>query len=423
MFDQLRPTLVESPADTAAAIDASEFRTGGRRILIGTDTYPPDVNGAGYFTSRLATGLAERGNDVHVVAVSDKGRAYTHQMDGVTVHRLRSRSAVVYPNQRIVLPGGTVAAVERIFDEVRPDVTHLQSHFTVGRACLRVSKRRGLPVMATNHFMPEPLLHHVPVPQAVRDWAARLAWRDAARVFERADYVSTPTPLAAKHFADRGYSGFIDAVSCGIDLSRFQPRQGDAATARAHFGLPDRKTVVFVGRLDQEKRIDQLIRALPSLRRHHDVQLVVAGVGPYHDALLKLAADLGISAYVHLLGFVSDEDLPRVYHTGDVFAIASVAELQSIVTLEAMASGLPIVGADAVALPHLIENGRNGYLFDPGDIVGIGARLDSILSSAEDLASMGSESRKMADPHEHRRSLERFEEIYDQLVQAAGSRA
>jgi len=422
MFDQMRPTLVDTPAD-AAEIDPSAFTSGGRRILIATDTYPPDVNGAGYFTYRLATGLAERGNDVHVVAVSDKGRAYTHEMDGVTVHRLRSHSAVVYPNQRIVLPGGTVSAVEKIFDEVRPDVTHLQSHFIVGRACLRVSKRRGLPVMATNHFMPEPLLHHVPVPQKVRDWAARLAWKDAARVFERADYVSTPTPLAAKHFADRGYRGFIDAVSCGIDLSRFQPRQTDAATARAHFGLPDRKTVVFVGRLDQEKRIDQLIRVLPSLRRHHDVQLVVAGVGPYHDTLLQLAADLGISSYVHLLGFVSEEDLPRVYHTGDVFAIASVAELQSIVTLEAMASGLPIVGADAVALPHLIENGRNGYLFDPGDIKGISARLDSLLSSPEDLASMGTESRKMADPHDHSRSLERFEEIYDKLVSRAGSPA
>lgn len=419
MFDQMQPTLADDQFAAELVADA-EAAGGGRRILIGTDTYPPDVNGAGYFTHRLATGLAQRGNDVHVVAVSDTGKPYTHVMDGVTVHRLRSVSAMVYPNQRIVIPGRTVAAVERIFDRVRPDVTHLQSHFVVGRACLRVSERRGLPVMATNHFMPEPLLHHVPVPQKVRDWAAGRAWKDAARVFSRADYVSTPTPLAAKHFADRGFAGHIDAISCGIDLSRFHPREGDTASARAHFGLADRKTIVFVGRLDQEKRIDQLVRAMPSLRRRQDAQLVIAGVGPYRDQLKQLAADLGISAYVHLLGFVSDDDLPKVYHTGDVFAIASVAELQSIVTLEAMASGLPVVGANAVALPHLIKNGQNGYLFDPGDVEGISTRLESILASPADLESMGAQSRKLADEHEHSRSLARFEEVYDQLVGQRG---
>ena len=413
MFDQMRP----SPADETVSTGSAAAVTGGgrRRILIGTDTYPPDVNGAGYFTQRLATGLFDRGNEVHVITVSDTGKPYRHVVDGVTVHRLKSVSARVYPNQRIVLPGATVAAVDRIFDRVRPDVTHMQSHFVVGRACLRVSKRRRLPVMATNHFMPEPLLHHVPVPQKVRDWAATRAWNDAARVFSRADYVSTPTPLAARHFADRGFNGDIDAISCGIDLSRFRPREGEAASVRAHFGLPDRKTVVFVGRLDQEKRIDQLIRAVPALRRRQDAQLVIAGVGPYWERLKTLAADLGVSAYVHLLGFVSDEDLPLVYHTGDVFAIASVAELQSIVTLEAMASGLPVVGADAVALPHLIKNGRNGYLFDPGDVEGLGARLEAILASPRDLESMGAESRKMADEHEHGRSLERFEAVYDRL--------
>lgn len=419
MFDHSQSTLTYEELADGLLTDVQQPAGGGRRILIGTDTYPPDVNGAAYFTSRLATGLARRGNDVHVVAVSDTGKSYTHTLDGVTVHRLRSTSAVVYPNQRIVIPGGMVSAVERVIDRVRPDVAHLQSHFVVGRACLRAAQRRGLPVMATNHFMPEPLLHHVPVPQKVRDWAATQAWKDAARVFSRADYVSTPTPLAAEHFARRGFAGTIDAISCGIDLSRFHPGD-DAAGARAHFGLPDRDTVVFVGRLDQEKRIDQLIRALPALRRRHDAQLVVAGVGPYHDRLEKMAAGLGLSDHVHLLGFVSDEDLPRVYHAGDVFAIASVAELQSIVTLEAMASGLPVVGADAVALPHLIRNGHNGYLFDPGDVAGISTRLASILSSPEDRRTMGAHSRLMAREHEHSRSLERFEAVYDKL---AGVRA
>ncbi|MGH8882097.1 MAG: glycosyltransferase, partial [Stackebrandtia sp.] len=167
-----------------------------------------------------------------------------------------------------------------------------------------------------------------------------------------------------------------------------------------------------------EKRIDQLVRALPMLRRRQDVQLVVAGVGTQHDNLTALAADLGVSSYVHLLGFVPDDRLPRLYHAAELFAIASIAELQSIVTLEAMASGLPVIGADAVALPHLIHNGQNGYLFNPGDVDGIAACAEMVLGHPRECRRMAAASRRIAAGHTHEASLRRFEQIYDALIGA-----
>jgi glycosyltransferase involved in cell wall biosynthesis len=412
------------------APDLGALETGGtvdlhhaprRRVLIGADTYPPDVNGAGYFTHRLAAGLVARGNEVHVVCPSDTGPSGVEVRDGVTVHRLRSHALLLHPTMRFVVPGAASAAMREVFDAVRPEVVHVQGHFPVGRSCLYTAKRSGVPAVATNHFMPDNLLHHVRVPRRLREFVAARAWKDAARVFSRADHVTTPTPLAAKVFRDNGYRGDIEAVSCGIDLSRFHPRVGPASAARARFGLPDRDTVVFVGRLDEEKRIGDLIRAMPQVRRHVDAQLVVAGIGPEHQRLTALAADLGISAYVRLLGFVPDEDLPEFYRAGDVFAIAGIAELQSIVTLEAMASGLPVVAADAVALPHLVKNGQNGYLFTPGDIEGISTRIRAILTPPREVEAMGSSSRAMALTHDHTNSLRRFEDVYSGLV-ASGSR-
>ncbi|PXY17718.1 hypothetical protein BAY59_33645 [Prauserella coralliicola] len=120
--------------------------------------------------------------------------------------------------------------------------------------------------------------------------------------------------------------------------------------------------------------------------------------------------------HVHFLGFVPDEQLPTVYAAADVFTMPGVAELQSIATLEAMASGLPVVAANAVALLQLVIPGENGFLFTSGDIAGLADALRRILISDELRVSMGAASRGIADTHDENRTLSRFEEIYRQVV-------
>ena len=390
-----------------------------RTIAIAADTYPSDVNGAAYFTYRLAVGLARRGNTVHVIRPSETGPAHTvTDVDGVTAHHVRSRPILLHPTMRFSTPLAARRALGAILDAIGPDVVHAQSHFPIGRSAIRAAVSRHIPVVATNHFMPDNLLHHVRVPNAVSAVVSARAWRDAATVFGRADHVTTPTPLAAEVFARNGFTGAIDAVSCGIDLTRFSPRAAPAHQYRRGFGLPDVPTVLYVGRLDAEKHIDELIRAIGVTAT--PAQLVVAGTGPDRAALTAFAADLGVSERVHFLGFVPDEDLPDLYRAADVFAIAGRAELQSIVTLEAMASGLPVVAADAVALPHLVDDGANGYLFTPGDSDDIAKRLDAVLCSRAETEAMGAHSRQMALEHDDTRSLVRFESIYDRLAPALG---
>lgn len=116
------------------------------------------------------------------------------------------------------------------------------------------------------------------------------------------------------------------------------------------------------------------------------------------------------------LGFVPDETLPQVYAAGDVFAMPGVAELQSIATLEAMASGLPIVAADAMALPHLVRPGENGHLFQPGDVQELARHLGALLASPRLRATMGAASRSIALTHDHQASLTRFERIYQEVA-------
>ncbi|SIO91246.1 glycosyltransferase [Nocardiopsis sp. JB363] len=394
-------------------------------VLIASDTYPPDVNGAGYFTHRLAEGLAERGHRVHVVCPSERGEPYVRVNGRVTEHRLRSAPIPFQADMRAALPLGMGGHIARLLRRLDPDVVHIQSHFTLSRSVLRRARSVAVPVVLTNHFMPDNLYAHARVPHSMRRAAGAAAWRDMVRVAMAADHVTTPTPRAAALLREKGFAREVEAISCGIDLERFHPST-DRAGARARFGLPDRDTVVFVGRLDQEKRIDETIRALARIVPERDVQLVLAGTGQREDELRALAARLGVADRVFFLGFVPDEELPSVYAAGDAFAIAGVAELQSIATLEAMSTGLPVVAADAMALPHLVSEGHNGYLFPPGDDAVLAERLLTVLGPNRE--KLGEASREVALEHDHHRSLDRFERVYGRLrgwgaVGVAGERS
>jgi 1,2-diacylglycerol 3-alpha-glucosyltransferase len=114
---------------------------------------------------------------------------------------------------------------------------HIQNHFLVGRMLANAAHAHGVPVVATNHFMPENLFDHLRVPGALRPLAARLAWRDLGRVLSRAEHVTTPTPAAAGLLTDQGFTRPVEPVSCGIDLARFRPAEG-GGTSRSTSSLP-----------------------------------------------------------------------------------------------------------------------------------------------------------------------------------------
>lgn len=367
------------------------------RIVIGADTYPPDINGAAKFAHQLAGGLAERDYDVHVVCPSDTGRAGESRIDGVTVHRLTAHRTPLHPSFRVCTPWHAQRAASDIVEGLRPDLVHVQAHFTVGRSVLRAAAARDIPVVATNHFMPQNLEHYLRVPDRLSATVGRWAWRDLARVFDDASIVTAPTPTAVRMLRDHGLTGRVVPVSCGVHTERFR-------TDRPAAG----KSILFVGRLDEEKHVDELLRAV-ALLPDHRVELV--GDGACRPALTELARTLGISDRVEFLGFVSDTELVAAYHRAGVFCMPGIAELQSIATMEAMAAGRPIVAADAVALPHLVRPGHNGWLYPPGDVDALAARLAYVTAPGRG-ARMGAASREMIRIHDVAHSLDTFETLY-----------
>lgn len=376
-------------------------------MLIGADTFPPDVNGAANFTSRLAAGLVGRGHEVFVEApAADRHHGvFVEEHDGekFTVYRVYSWRWYPHDWLRFVLPWRSQAHAARILDEVKPDVVHIQSHILVGRGLARQAKIRGIRVVATNHFMPENLIQHTLLPKFLRKKAIRIAWNDAAKTYHLVESITTPTRKGAEFLEAATDLTGVHAISCGINASEYTPNLEKKTENR----------ILFVGRVTGEKHIDVLIRAVAKLDPKLDAKLEIVGGGDLMNQLKRLASDVGIADRTTFTGYVSDEALRAAYTNATVFAIPSTAELQSIATMEAMASALPVVAANAMALPHLVHPGENGYLFEPGNVDDLVAKLTKVLTASDaELSRLKGNSLKLIAPHDIESTLTTFERLY-----------
>ena len=377
-------------------------------ILIAADTYPPHVNGAAQFGYRLAKGMTARGHNVHVLACRPgKGASYSEFSEEATVHRLSSHSVPTHEYFRVTFPWEIKKEIGLLFDRIQPDVVHIQSHYMIGEHVLYEAVKRGIRVVATNHFMPENLNPFLPFPQWFKDIVGRISWRDMGKVMGQADVVTTPTPLAAKAMHQHAFLRKVLPLSNGIDAAAYELRPDETVERHAS------PTALFVGRLAEEKHVDVLIDAVAKTPKDLDIHLEVVGGGEVRPALEAQVARLGLTDRVRFLGMASDADLRRAYITADVFCMPGTAELQSLVTLEAMSASTPVLLANAMALPHLVREGENGYLFTPNDSDDLAAKLARVFSlPAHELAAMGKTSREMVENHGIARTLQTFEDIY-----------
>lgn len=379
------------------------------KILIGHDTYPPDVNGAARFTERLATGMHGRGHEVHVIAPSTTGRPFTEEQDDIIVHRLPSYRYPTVQPFRICVPWQISGRIDRIVADLRPDVVHIQGHFLITRLLSRRARAAGIPLVATNHFMPENLVDHLRVPRVIQQAVSRAAWQDAAKVLGRAQVVTAPTPRAVELLAtSAGLPGGV-AISCGIDAAKY-------AKAAHRAPLRTIPNVLFVGRLDQEKRVDELIRAFAQLPADLPARLEIVGDGTHREDWRQLADKVGIADRTVFHGFISEDDLLAAYGRCDVFVMPGVAELQSLVTLESMAAGKPVIAANAMALPHLVHPGENGWLFEPGNVAELAGHLETLLRAPRLRGEMGQRSKAIAGGHALTATLDRFESLYYDVI-------
>jgi glycosyltransferase involved in cell wall biosynthesis len=377
--------------------------------MVVTDQYAPMVGGVTTVTRTLALSLVRRGHGVALLAPSPGWRGGPGAEERVSVHFRGSVPWPWYDGMRLGCLTGPAA--RRLITAFSPDVMHIQSPVTLGVPALVAARRLRIPVVYTNHYLP------VNVRPSIR----RRPWMFDALFYafivgfaNRCSHVTAPTATALRLLRDQGLRTPSQVISNGIDLGMYAPGPADERL-RARYGLTGaRPLILSVGRLSPEKRVDVLLRAAARLTQ--DAELAIVGSGPSEAALRATAGRLGLAARVRFLGHVPGNDLPGLYRLAAAFAIASEAELQSLSTMEAMATGLPVVAVDAYALGELVHHAHNGFLATRGSASEMAAYLDLLIADPGRRAELGAASLRIISGHEQHRAVTEWESLYGLLA-------
>jgi glycosyltransferase involved in cell wall biosynthesis len=380
------------------------------RILIASDLHWPTINGIATFGQNLARGLADAGHEVAVVAPSQTGKKSV-EIDGN--HRIFRTASVIFPfyqNLRISL--SPYREMNKIVQTFEPDVIHIQTPLGIGMAAFASAKKYEIPTVATNHAMSENLIDNMKLLAPFARPIDRILRQMVGRFYLNADYITLPTKAAIDIMKPDGFPRPYAAISNGIDLSRFKPGKVNK-DFYAKFSVPSGVPVVmYLGRLDAEKHVVVLLRAAHRLMNNHKFHLLIAGAGNDSDHLAEVTQDLEMGNQVTFTGRFDEADKAMLLRMGSVFAMTSPAELQSIATLEAMATGMPVVAVNAGALYELCQEGTNGYLFELDDDEAMAEALGRILADHELRERMGQESLAIATTHDLNKTIRQFEDIY-----------
>lgn len=380
------------------------------RILVATDTYPPQLNGVSVVTAGMLHGLTARGWECGVVApaVPLTTKRLLWEPEPVRRFRLESLGLPMYPAVRVSWPAPST--VRRILDAANPDLVHCATEFLVGRAFALEARRRGLPVSTSYHtdFAAYCRAYRVPLLEpAVRAWLA---------YFHRAaNSTLTPSKAAQGTLVELGVTG-SHLWSGGVDVEQFHPRHATAAV-RQRYGLEKAFTFVYVGRLAPEKKVQLVLEAFARLRRQRPalpLRLLVVGTGPSEVSLRSRS-----TAGVTFLGALDRRhDLPPLYASADAFVTASDTETLGLVVLEAMASGLPAITCDTGGVTECLEHGRNGLVFRRGDIEGCAAAMARLATDRSLHERLRAGARETAEAQSSVRQLDRLDELLRRVLTA-----
>jgi len=387
------------------------------RIAYLTQSYPPMISGAAILVERLAKSMARRGHQVLVIAESDKRYPYHSYQENLTVARLRSMHNPLRVGQRFLLyPRFEVLQVLRQFC---PDIIHTHEPLLMGQLGLEYARSSSIPNLLTIHQVPWFAARYLPNISGIRSVLESALWAYARRMSRQYTSVITPSQTISNLFVKMTGAQPL-TISNGIALNIFQPWSSSEyhSAIRARLHLPPKVPVMLhVGRLDIDKNVERVVQAGAQVMRQTEAHLLIVGDGSQKHILMKMCEKLKIADRVHFPGYISIQGgLPEVYRLADVFVTASEIEVQSLVLLEAIASGLPIVAVRASFVPEVVHDGVNGFLAEPGDITGLARAISTLLKDPKQRQQMGEKSRKLAEAHDIQRSIDLHEQLYASLV-------
>ncbi len=350
-------------------------------IAIYTDYFLPlEHNGGGteVYIKTIKEELERRGHKVFVVTAGTKKLQdyYKSRKDVIVLRGLRVYKS--YPYFGLYL---NLAKIDKRLIDMKPDVIHIQSIFSMGLLGIKVGRFLKVPVIATNHVFytsDKSIESFLSGNKLAINLARATAIRYIRWLYKRVKVVISPSLFIKNDLKKYGIKN-VSVLYDGVDLSKLKTDKS-VSEVRKILGIPRKdKIILYLGRVSAEKNIDLFIRAARELEKEN-IKAVIVGAGKDLEHYKELSRDLGLK-YIKFVGFVDDEKKKLYYKAADVFCFPSEFETQGLVAVEAMAIGTPVVAPAGTAQAEIIKSGINGETFKKDDLADFVDKIKEVLKN------------------------------------------
>ena len=345
------------------------------RIAFFTDTFAPEVNGVTTTLGKLS-GYLEKKEIKHIFFAPEYGTGDGGDEDGAysemrIVYRFPGLKFSISPNSRLAFP--IPIPIFNICDEFAPDIVHVTTEFGIGHAGLIYASVRKLPLVMSYHTdYCNYLKYHRLTPLSP---IAELFFK---QFYSYSDRTMVPSRFTLEQLQRKGYE-HLSIWSRGIDVDKFNPACRNEGL-RDVLGIGKRFAFLNVGRLSSEKGLDTLLYAIGRINEVHpgEAVFVITGEGPSEDKVRRAGFK-----NVIMTGFKRGRELSEIYASCDCFAFPSATETFGNTGLEAMASGLAVVGVNSGGVTDYLVHGENALLSANGDKDGFTRNLVEMMENRE----------------------------------------
>ena len=370
-----------------------------------TNTYLPVTSGVVRSVRSFRKALTELGHNVFVFAQ----HATDYKDEEPFIFRY---PALELPTQDYPLTIPVSNFVDRLLPSLKLDVIHAHHPALLGQVAARKAEEFHVPLIFTHHTRYQEYSHYVALPQElVKDVIGR--W--LADYMKKCQHIVVPSRSIQAMLAEQyGIHDQVTVVPTGIELAPYQ--QADGRAIRQQRGWEKDRLLISVGRLAEEKNWHTLLDAAAIvMQRHPDVRLAILGDGNERAELEAYSQKLSVGSRIEFVGKVPFDEVPRYLKAADLFCFASVTETQGLVTMEAMAAGLPVVAVDATGTSDIVDNGVDGLL-TANDSQALAEAIERVLADddlRQRLHQAGADKIKRFDM---KVLAERLVEVYQQAI-------
>ena len=361
---------MENSVDSPIVLEDYPATRSSLRIAVVTETWPPEVNGVAMTLAKLVQGLSHRNHDVQLIR--PRQTKSESPLNDASLEEVLMRGMPIprYPELKLGLP--SKKTLVKTWTLRRPDVVHIATEGPLGWSALQAAKVLKLPVTSDFRTNFQSYSKHYGVGWLRKPIVAYL------RKFHNATACTmVPTRELMRTLSENGFAN-LKVVSRGVDTKLFNISKRDTSL-RSSWGATDNtKVLISVGRMAPEKNLDQVLKTYEALKvTGQAFKLVMVGDGPLKEQFQNRYPEIIFP------GMLSQPNLAAYYASSDLFIFPSQTETFGNVTLEALASGIPVLAFDCAAARDWVQTGINGWLVAENNPEGFAAQAVNVFNSKD----------------------------------------